>query len=194
VEALDHCIRTKGVAAMSLTDIAVAANMSLSHVRYYFESKEEVIEYHLNKLSAEILAEIDAIERATPQQWLKDFVAYFVANPRLTHTTVGVLIEIFGVSVHNDALSLVKKRHDAAIREVLLRYFKWAGTAPGVSVEHAAYTAWCLESGMKFNGAFQSDFSPERAGRIFLAEMRRMSGSRKARAKQRPAPATASSQ
>jgi hypothetical protein len=101
-----------------------------------------------------------------------------------------VLIEIFGVSVHNDALSRVKKRHDAAIRDVFLRYFEWVGAAPGVSVEHAAYTAWCLESGIKFNAAFQSDFSPERAGKIFLAEMRRMSGSGKARAKPRPATAS----
>jgi AcrR family transcriptional regulator len=183
VEALDRCIRTTGVAAISLTEIAAAAEMSLSHLRYYFESKDEVIEYYLQSLSDEILRDIEAIERRTPEQWLEDFVAFYVANPKLTSTSVGVVIEIFGVSVHNKALARVKNRHDAAIRDTLRSYFDWAGTAGGMTVDEAAYTAWCLEAGMKFNAAFQEDFSSERAGAIFLAEMRRMSGAPPSRPK-----------
>jgi len=176
VQALDRCIRSKGIAATSLTDIAMAADMSLNHVRYYFGSKEEVIKFYLSKLCDELIAGIEAIERTTPQQWLEDFVAFYVADPRLNPTSIGVLVEIFGVSVHNSALSLVKKSFNEAIRNVFVRYFEWAGVAPGLSVEQAAYTAWCLETGIKFNAAFEDDFSRERAGQIFLAEMRRMSG------------------
>jgi len=150
--------------------------MSLSHLRYYFQSKEEIIEFYLESLSAEILADIGAIARETPDQWLEAFVEFYVANPRLTRTSVGVVIEIFGVSVHNEALARVKTRHDTAIRQTLTEFFEWSGVAPGWTVEQAAYTVWCLEAGMKFNAAFQDDFSSDRAGAIFLAEMRRLSG------------------
>lgn len=176
VDALDRCIREHGVAGSTLTEIARAAGMSLSHLRYYFQSKEEVIEFYLESLSVEIVGEIDAIEKTTPDEWLEAFARFYVANPRLTRTSVGVVIEIFGVSVHNEALARVKTAHDAQIRARLVEFFEWAGVAPGWTVEQAAYTAWCLEAGMKFNAAFQDDFSADRAGAIFLAEARRLSG------------------
>ena len=176
VEGLDQCIREHGVAGTSLTDIAAAAKMSPSHIRYYFQSKEEILEYYLASLSEEILAEIGRMERSSPEQWLNTFSDYFSSNPRVSSTSIGVLMEIFGVSVHHPAMAAIKRRHDRAIRQVFRDFFGWAGVIEGMSVEDAAYTGWALDSGMKFNSAFQDDFSLERAGAIFRREMRRLAG------------------
>lgn len=176
VDALDACIRRTGFAGASLTDIAVEAGISPSHVRYYFESKEDILEYYLSSLSAEILAEIERIERKDPERWLEEFSRYFSSNPKVSSTGIGVLMEIFGVSVHHPKLAAIKRRHDKAIRRVFRDFFEWAGVAPGFSLDDAAYTGWALDSGMKFNAAFQEDFSLERAGVIFRREMRRLAG------------------
>lgn len=176
VDALDACIRKTGFAGASLTDIAVEAGISPSHVRYYFESKEDILEFYLSSLSAEILDEIAAIERADPEQWLETFSRYFSSNPKVSSTGIAVLMEIFGVSVHHPKLAAIKRGHDAAIRQVFREFFEWAGVAEGLSIDDAAYTGWALDSGMKFNAAFQDDFSLERAGVIFRREMRRLAG------------------
>lgn len=166
------------MAATNLTDIAAAADMSPSHIRYYFQSKEEILEFYLAQLSAEILSEISRLRRDDPEQWLEDFALYFAANPKVTSTSIGVLMEVFGVSVHHPAMAAIKRRHDKAIREVFQAFFEWAGVVPGLTVADAAYTAWCLDSGMKFNAAFQDDFSLDRAGETFRREMRRLAAMR----------------
>jgi AcrR family transcriptional regulator len=175
-DALDACIRKRGIAATSLTDIAEASGMSPSHIRYYFESKEDIIEFYLEQLAAEILAAINRIERRSPEQWLKEFAAYFVGSPRLTRTSVGVVMEVFGVSVHSPRLTRIKTRYDTAIRKIFLDFFKWSGVAEGITAADAAYLGWALETGLKFTAVFQPHFSRKKAEALFLAEMYRLTG------------------
>src|SRR5689334_17053902 len=76
--ALDDCIREKGFAATSLTDIALKARMSPSHIRYYFEAKEQILEFYLAAICAQLMKDISAIPKRKPLQWAKDFTAYFI--------------------------------------------------------------------------------------------------------------------
>ncbi|HEX2592412.1 MAG TPA: TetR/AcrR family transcriptional regulator [Rhizomicrobium sp.] len=180
--AMDACIREKGYAATTLTDIAVRAHMSPSHIRYYFETREEILEFYLGAICDQIIADIDAIPRKTPAQWIKDFISYFISNPEMNRTTVMLLVEIFAVSAHNAKLRKIKIRYDDFVRKTFVDFFKWVGTAPGIDPNDAAYRLWALEGGMKFNSMFQSDFSKEKAGNIFEEELKRLSGLGKDRA------------
>ncbi len=179
--AMDNCIRDKGYAATTLTDIAVKAAMSPSHIRYYFDGKEEILEFYLEATCDEITREISAIARRTPAQWLDDFTAYFFGNPAMTREAIAVLVEVFAAAVHNPKLARIKVRYDDFIRKIFLEFFRWAGCAEGVTPADAAYMAAALESGIKFNAVFQKDFSREKAAKTFLAEMRRMAGIRDAK-------------
>jgi AcrR family transcriptional regulator len=174
--AMDNCIRDKGYAATSLTDIAVKAAMSPSHIRYYFDGKAEILEFYLDAMCEEIVREISALARRTPAQWLDDFTAYFFSNPAMTRDSVAVLVEVFATAVHNPKLARIKIKYDDFIRKTFLEFFRWAGCAEGVTPADAAYMAAALDSGMKFNAVFQKDFSREKAAKIFLSEMRRMAG------------------
>jgi AcrR family transcriptional regulator len=174
--AMDNCIRDKGYAATTLTDIAVKAGMSPSHIRYYFDGKEEILEFYLEATCAEITREIAAIARRAPAQWLDDFTAYFFGNPAMTREAVAVLVEVFAAAAHNPKLARIKAKYDDFIRKTFLEFFRWAGCADGMTPADAAYMAAALDSGMKFNAVFQKDFSREKAAKTFLAEMYRMAG------------------
>jgi AcrR family transcriptional regulator len=172
--AMDNCIRDRGYAATTLTDIAVRAGMSPSHIRYYFDGKEEILEFYLEATCEEITREISAIARRTPAQWLDDFTTYFFDNPAMTRDAVAVLVEVFAAAVHNPKLARIKCRYDDFVRKTFVEFFRWAGCADGTTPAEAAYMAAALESGMKFNAVFQKDFPREKAAKTFLAEMRRM--------------------
>jgi len=174
--AMDACIREKGYAATSLTDIAIKAHMSPSHIRYYFETREEILEFYLGAICDQIIVDIEAIPRKTPAQWMKDFIRYFINNPDMNRTTVMLLVEIFAVSAHNAKLMKIKVKYDNFVRKTFVDFFKWAGTAPGVDPDDAAYHLWALEGGMKFNSMFQTDFSKEKAGQLFESEIKRLAG------------------
>ncbi|HEY1710762.1 MAG TPA: TetR/AcrR family transcriptional regulator [Rhizomicrobium sp.] len=181
--AMDACIREKGYAETSLTDIAIKAHMSPSHIRYYFEGREEILEFYLAAICEQVAADIKAIARKKPAQWVRDFTAYFIANPDLNRSTVALMVEIFAVSAHNPKLMKIKARYDTFVRNTFTEFFEWAGTAPGVKTEDAVYKLWALEGGMKFNSLFQPDFSKEKAGELFSQELLRLSGLSSARSK-----------
>ncbi|HEY1710770.1 MAG TPA: TetR/AcrR family transcriptional regulator [Rhizomicrobium sp.] len=176
--ALSSLIRKQGYAATSLTDIAVQAKLSPSHLRYYFATKEDILEHYFQGYCDRIVADVLRIERTTPEEWLEAFAAYVIGTPRVNRGTMGAMVEIFGVALHHPALAEAKTRYDNFMRRVFLDFFLWAGTARGIEPHDAAYTGWSLQIGMKLNALFQSDFSHEKANEIFLKEMRRMAGMR----------------
>jgi len=175
-EALNICIQEQGYAATSLTHIASRAGLSPSHLRYYFASKDDILEYFFERYCDQIMAEIMRIGRTTPEEWLENFSAYIIGTPRVNRGNVGAMVEIFGVALHHSKLAAAKERYDNFLRRVFLDFFLWAGTARGIDPNDAAYTGWSLEIGMKLNALFQRDFSHDRAGKVFISEMRRMAG------------------
>lgn len=174
--ALASLIRKQGYAATSLTDVATKATLSPSHLRYYFATKEDILEHYFRGFCDQIMAEMMAIERTTPEEWLQAFTAYVIGTPKVNRGAMGAMVEIFGVALHHPALAEAKERYDNFVRRVFLDFFLWAGTARGIDPHDAAYMGWSLEIGMKLNALFQRDFSYEKAGTIFLTEMRRMAG------------------
>ena len=175
-EALNTCIQEQGYAATSLTHIASKAGLTPSHLRYYFASKDDILDYFFERYCDQIMAEIVRIRRTTPEEWLEKFSAYIIGTPRVNRASMGAMVEIFGVALHHQRLAAAKERYDSFLRRVFLDFFLWAGTARGVDPSDAAYTGWSLEIGMKLNSLFQRDFSHEKAGAVFLSEMRRMAG------------------
>lgn len=176
VRALHRCIREQGYARTSLTDVALKAGMSPSHIRYYFEGKDAILEYYFERACTEIVAEIRAIRLDDPTQWLRDFTDFFIANPRMSRGGLAVMIEIFGVSVHDPKLRRIKIEYDTAVRTILTNFFTRVGVAPGLTPPLAAEIIQALEAGLKYNAVFQDDFSTQHARAVFLAEMARLAG------------------
>jgi AcrR family transcriptional regulator len=186
--ALDACMRRQGYAATSLTDIAAEAGLSPSHLRYFFASKDDILEFYFRGFCDRITADILRIQRTTPEEWLERFTRFVIGTHKVNRGSMGAMVEIFGVASHHRALEDAKIRYDNFIRRVYLDFFLWAGTARGIDPHDAAYMGWSLQVGIKLNALFQPDFSNEKASAIFMAEMRRLAGMQPAKAKARKPP------
>jgi AcrR family transcriptional regulator len=176
LQALVRCIAAKGYSKTSLTDIAIAAKMSPSHIRYYFVGKDAVLKAFLEQTCAAILEGIRSISAPDADEWLVAFTRFFVGNPRISVTRLKVMVEIFGISTHDPELSLIKSAYDAEVRAILETYFKQVGCAPGLTAAAAAEIAQALEAGLKYNAAFHETFDAERARAAFLSSIRLLRG------------------
>jgi AcrR family transcriptional regulator len=144
LRALYKCIKQQGYSKTSLTDISMAAGMSPSHIRYYFGGKEAVLEEYFRQACEAILEGIHRIPEDDPERWFQEFVDYFISNPWITRQRLSVMVEIFGIAVHDPVLREIKARYDREIRTILQRYFEQVGCAEGVSPPVAAEVAQSL--------------------------------------------------
>jgi AcrR family transcriptional regulator len=176
LQALHRCISKRGFSRSSLTDIAIEAGMSPSHIRYYFEGKDAILEAYLAQTCDEILERIGAIATEDPRAWFEEFTTFFVGNPWITPGRLSVLMEIFGLSVHDKDLRRIKANYDNQIRKILERYFERAGCAPGLTPASAAEISQALEAGLKYNAVFQDNFDPAHARKMFVSAVERLTG------------------
>lgn len=178
--ALGQCMRTTGLAGTTLTDIAVAAGMSPSLMRYYFSTKEEILESYYRLFSDRIITELLKIPRHTPEQWLADFCAFSI-GAGTDRASLAVLIETFAVAMHNENLGNLKRRYDSFVIRIYTEFFQWAGTALSIDAHEAAQTARAFELGIKLGAVFQQDFDAKTAETTFLKEMYRLAGMKQPR-------------
>ena len=176
LRALQKCILSKGFTKTSLTDIAVEASMSPSHIRYYYDGKDAILEHYLSKICDEILDGIRAIDTTDHNAWFHEFVSFFIGNPWITNERMTVAIEIFGISVHDERLRHIKASYDLEIRKIIEDYFRKVGCANDLTPAQAAEVVQALEAGLKFNSVFQDGYDTDQARALFIAGVRSLTG------------------
>ncbi len=174
--ALYNCIRKKGFTRSSLTDIALEAGMSPSHIRYYFDGKNSILESYLEQTCEQILAQIRAIDVSDPLHWFEDFTEFFVGNPWITPARMSVMVEIFGISVHDAELRQIKARYDQEIRQILERFFEQVGCKRSLGPADAAEITQAIESGLKYTVVFKEEFDHVHAREVFVKAVRELTG------------------
>jgi AcrR family transcriptional regulator len=167
VRAMHRCIREKGYAGTSLTDIAVAAGMSPSHIRYYFDGKDAILEDFFAKHCNTVVDGVKSIEREDLAKWFDSYVEYYIANPQIRPANLSVIVEIFGLSVHQPRLRAIKTAYNAAMTGVLIDFFECAGHARE-EAERAAAILNAFELGLKFDAAFREGYDPGAARAAFV--------------------------
>jgi AcrR family transcriptional regulator len=168
VRALHRCVRERGYARTSLTDIAVRAGMSPSHIRYYFDGKDAILRHYFEALCVDLLAEIKKIEMTSPEQWLHDLSRFYVGNPRISQAGLSVIVEIFGFAMHDIAMKEIKTRFDEEMHALWRGFFEQAGCADGLTPDIAATLVRAMDIGLKYGSAFCETESGRLEG-IFIA-------------------------
>lgn len=175
MQALHRCIRRKGYAFTSLRDLAEEANMSASHVRYYFDGKDVVLEYYLEHFIQIVRHDLDEIAVLPVERRIVAIADRFFGE-RVTRDRISVLFEIFGIAIHNKRLHALKVAHDKQVMAMIQRTLAEARGLSEKKVEDDAVALHALLVGLSTNMLFDTDQTLATGHRLFLQSFRQSAG------------------
>lgn len=169
--ALYHCVRKQGYAFITLNTLAMEAGISSSHLRYYFEGKEAVLEYYVDHVCAKLRGELDALQGLPPAQ-LIDGLADFHFGSKVSRQRLGVMHEIFALTLHHPRMKQIKTEHDQFLRHLFGQVF--ARGARGATMEAEARIGYALLEGFLQNAAFDDTVKLSDTRALFVRTIREL--------------------
>jgi AcrR family transcriptional regulator len=165
VTALRECILRKGYAGTSVTELARAADMSVSHFLYYYPNKEAVLLDLARQVHERVLTSVGAHRHEPPEERIHLLVDnLLVAVPR---EELGLLREFIAVASHSPAIHANLSEYAQASAAFLEDLFEQTPRQPGMTAADAAETAGALWMGLMINAAFETRLDNNGARRIF---------------------------
>lgn len=174
--ALRSCMIKKGYAKTTLADVAEVAELYPSHLLYYFDGKDEILQQFFQNVAAQIVQRLESFQVETPRRQIDLLVDLFFAGTSITKSEIGLMLECFGIAVNDRALRYEKEKLDAKCKvylEALLEQTP-CGFLPGArdSAEVAYATLIGLRAAIYFDNGFELDDGK----RLFHAAMLRIAG------------------
>jgi AcrR family transcriptional regulator len=167
VAALRRCMISKGYAETSLTDLAKAAQMSVSHLLYYYASKEAVLLDLSMQLNEQILLDIGAHHQEPPEERIHVLVDNVFVHGAITRGELGLVREIIALSTHRPALRASLENYARRMIDYLEDLFSKTPRQPGLSAVDAAEIAGALWIGLVINTDYDARLDNNRARRLF---------------------------
>lgn len=177
--ALYHCVRKQGYAFISLNTLATEAGISASHLRYYFEGKEAVLEYYVEHLCDKLRGELDAYQGLAPAELIEG-LGDFHFGPKVSTQRLGVMHEIFALTLHHPRMRQIKAQYDVYLRGLIVQVFapggQSEGQAVGAAMEAEARIGYALLEGFLQNAVFDKDVKLAETRALFVRTMRDLAG------------------
>jgi len=174
--ALRKCIIDKGYSTTTLADIAREAEMSPSHLLYYFSDKSDILSQYFDNVSTRIKERLQEFRAEPALRRIELFSRLFFSGKALPKTEIGFMLECFGVAVHDSELQQQKTELDRFCKDYLSALFEELGE----SEEGAAYSAevsYALLVGLRTAVYFDRGLSVDKAHQIFRDEMLKLAQS-----------------
>jgi AcrR family transcriptional regulator len=122
-QALHDCIIEKGYAKTTLADVARTAEMTPSHLLYYFSGKDAILEDFFENVAQRIIERMEGFRTETPERRIDLLVDLFFAGKGITISEIGFMLECFGVAVHDTQLHTEKTALDRYCKSYLEELF-----------------------------------------------------------------------
>jgi len=167
VSALRHCMLEKGYAETSLTDLAKAAKMSVSHLLYYYESKEAVLLDLAVQISEQVLADVATHLDEPPEERIHILVDNVFVGGAITRGELGLVREIIALSTHRPLLHACLDDYSRKMIGYLEDLFSKTPRQAGLSAGDAAEIAGALWMGMVINTEYDRRLGIGRARRLY---------------------------
>jgi AcrR family transcriptional regulator len=175
-KSLHDCIEVEGYVNTSLQDIANRAEMSASHLCYYFSGKDAILLEYFESVSARILEQVEALNKGAPQEQIEALADFWFKGKARSRKEIGIMLECFGVAVNHEALCQAKNRFDETCKSFLVTLFDDAPSVLGQSSRDAAEVCYALTIGLRSSVYFDKGVGLEDAHRIFVQTMLPMCG------------------
>jgi AcrR family transcriptional regulator len=167
VGALRRCMIEKGYAETSLTDLAKASGMSVSHLLYYFPSKEAALLELTDEILDQVLSDVTSHRDDTPEERIHVLVDNLFIGRAIKEGEFGLVLELTSLAGHRPA---VREKLTAYSREMigyLEDLFAQTPRQPGLSPLDAAEIAGALWMGFFNNVEFDERLDDKLARRLF---------------------------
>jgi AcrR family transcriptional regulator len=175
-KSLHDCILSQGYVKTTLADIAKGADMSASHLLYYFKGKDDILEQYFESVSVRFLEKIDAFSQLPPREQVEALADFWFKGETSTVKEIGFMLECFGAAVNDQVLRVTKAEFDERCKDYLEQIFDDCPTMFMDSSKDAAEIAYGLMIGLRSAVYFDSDIDLPDAHRLFLSTMLTMGG------------------
>ncbi len=175
-KSLHDCIIRKGYVKTTLADIAESADMSASHLLYYFKGKEAILEQYFEAVSVRFLERIGDFGSASPEEQIELIADFWFKGESGTKMEIGFMLECFGAAVHDDVLRVTKAEFDLQCKQLLSKIFEASPSDFVANPRDAAEIAYSMMIGLRSAVYFDDDIDLEGAHRLFVTTLRRMCG------------------
>jgi AcrR family transcriptional regulator len=171
--ALHDCVIEWGYAKTSLTDVARAADMSPSHLLYYFPGKDAILVQYFAHFKRRIMERLDQFRTTAPEGQINLLARLFFAGRGISKSEIGFMLECFGVAVHEKELQKEKMELDQFCKAYLCELFEKSPCGPS-NASSAAEVAYAMLVGLRTAAYFDDRLGPEKALEIFRNEVLRI--------------------
>lgn len=165
--ALHDCVINQGYSKTTLKDVANAADMTASHLLYYFPGKDAILEHYFENVANLLLARIKGFADEPAERQIELLTGLFFAGKGLTRSEIGFMLECFGAAVHDRKLRQMKTRLDRECKAYLTGLFESLSGESGRSAEDAAELAYAILIGLRTAAYFDKRLQLTQARRLF---------------------------
>jgi AcrR family transcriptional regulator len=176
VDALLQRMLAQGFAATTLADVARAAQMSPSHLLYYFRGKEDILAACFEGVTAQITTGLAALDAEPLERRLDKVAEYFFGGKLLHKSDLGITLEFFGLAVHDKVLHQTKVQFDRMVKAWLGHTFAQYPLAPGRSATDAAEAAYGMIVGLSTSAFFDERLGFARAHALLRESLHQLAG------------------
>ncbi len=175
-KSLHDRILDRGYVKTTLADVAEGADMSASHLLYYFKGKEDILEQYFDSVSVRFLAKIEEFSYQEPREQIHSLADFWFKGEASTVKEIGFMLECFGAAVNDDVLRVTKAEFDERCKAYLVDIFKAAPDVFMQSSKDAAEISYALMIGLRSAVYFDADIDLSEAHRLFINSMFSMCG------------------
>ena len=165
--ALHDCIIENGYSNTTLAHIAGKAGMSPSHLLYYFQGKEKILEEYFADVATWFLRRVEEIAGHEPDRQIRELAELWFGEGEGVYNDIGFMLECFGAAVHDGEMRLTKADFDHACKDYLLTLFPDGLSSEQLSAKDAAEIAYALIIGLRNSVYFDQNMTPADASRCF---------------------------
>jgi AcrR family transcriptional regulator len=157
----------KGYAEISLTELAQVAGMSVSHLLYYFVSKEAALAELCSNVIEGILGHITSHKDDPPEERIHILVDHLFLHGIVPREELGIVLELIALSIHKPQIRKKLREYNEAMMAYLVDLFEKVPRQRGVSARDSADIAAAVWMGFFTNSGYDELISNSRARQLF---------------------------
>jgi TetR/AcrR family transcriptional repressor of bet genes len=161
VDTLRKCILTKGYADTSLSDLARGAGLTVSHLLYYFPSKQAVLEKLCREFLGRLTSDFKRHRDKPPEEQMRILVDQTFAGKPPAESDLKIGLEFVALSMHQPVIRKIMREHNASMMEYLTELFSKVPPHGGISAGEAARIAAGLRLGLFTNSIYDEGLSSQ---------------------------------